>query len=180
MSSAAPDRPAQAGTLLDPLTGEVIAISAGLDELAAFRDRLGELKRTIDATLVDLDAEVTARLDLDNTRSARAGVWELVTEAPLTTVWDTPRLGLALEALVAAGKITRPAAEAALEAQPIVYKPRARELAKLLAHADPDVVEAVEACRRAEPRYRRRVTVKRIAPPQRRLSGAQTPQEGTP
>jgi len=151
--------------LPNPLTGEVLevdlATNAGRAEL---RDWLGDLKRQIDATLADLDLELVAELDRDNVRSGTFGGWHVETEAALATVWDVPRLGLALEALVAAGKLTRGAAEAALEPQPPpAPKARARELAKLLGHVDPDVVDAVEACRHAEPRARRRVTVKRAA-----------------
>jgi hypothetical protein len=166
--------------LMDPSTGEVLNLGTlelgrwTPDELAALRDRLGDVKRMIDAVLADVDSELTAELDRENTRTGRFGDWEVVTEAPLETVWDVPELGLVLEALVQAGKITRRAAEAALETQPPpAPKPRARELAKLLGHTDADVIAAVDACRRAEPRRRRRVTVKRTLPAQRRLSSAQ-------
>ena len=168
--------------LPNPLTGEVLIIDLATPAgLAQFRDWLGDLKRQIDATLVDVDAQITAGLDRDNVRSGRLGDWEVVTEAPLETVWDVAALTLALEALVTAGRLTRAAAAAALEQpKPPPPKPRARELAKLLGHADPDVVDAIDACRRAQPRKRRRVTVKRTAPAQRRMSGAQGPQEGKP
>ena len=169
------------GFALDPITGEVLELGLRDSEhLAEFRDRLGELKRVIDATLVEVDSELTNRLDVDNRRSSRFGPWEVKTEAPLATVWDVGHLGLELEALVQAGKLSRAAANAALVPQPRpAPKPSAAELKKLLAHADPDVVDAVEACRHAEPRPRRRVTVKQTAPAQRRLSRAQGPQEGT-
>lgn len=173
MTDVPATRPA---ALLDPVTGELLELERPA-ELAAFRDRLGDLKRMIDSTLSDVDELITARLDLENTRSGRYGDWDVVTEAPLETVWDVPRLGVALEALVQAGRITRNAAGAALE--PVTtYKPRAKELAKLLAHADAEVIAAVDACRHAEPRSRRRVTVKRAGPAQRRLRGAQGPAGG--
>ena len=169
------------GSVLHPLTGEVWELSLrDLDELAELRDRLGDLRRMIDATNVELDREMSARLDRDNVRSSKVGDWELKTEAPFETVWNVPELGLALEALVRADKITRKAAEAALVPQPPPPpKPATRELKKLLGHADPAVVEAVERCRHAETRERRRVTVKRTAPAQGRLSDAQGPQEVT-
>jgi hypothetical protein len=175
-----------APALIDTNSGELLELE-GLelahwqpDELAALRDRLGDAKRAIDAALVDVDAQLTAELDRANMRSGRFGDWDVETEAPLVTVWDKPRLGVVLEALWRAGKITRAAATAALEPQPVEYKPRARELAKLLAHADADVIAAVDACRHAEQRHRRRVTVKRATSPQRRLRGAPEPVEGTP
>ena len=168
------------GFALDPVSGEVVELGLRDSEhLAEFRDRLGELKRVIDATLVEVDSELTTRLDLDNRRSSRFGGFEVKTEAPLATVWDVGHLGLELEALVQAGKLSRAAAAAALkQPEPEPPKPVAAELKKLLAHADPDVVDAVEACRHAVPRQRRRVTVKQTAPAQRRLSRAQGPQEG--
>ena len=179
MTDSGPAPAPPPGHALDPVSGEAIELASyGLDELAQFRDRLGDLKRAIDSTLVAIDAEVSTRLDHENVRSAKAGDWELVTEAPLETVWNVHELGLALESLVAAGRIGKRAAAAALEAQPVEYKARARELKKLLGHADPVVVETIDACRHAEPRQRRRVTVTRTAPAQRRLSGAQGPQEG--
>jgi hypothetical protein len=184
MSSPAP-APAGPSALIDTRTGEVLNLDT-LElahwqpaELAGLRDRLGEVKRMIDATLVDVDSELVAELDRANTRTGRFGDWEVETEAPLVTVWDKPRLGIALEALKAAGKITPAAAAAALEAQPVEFKPRARELNKLLGHADAEVIAAVDACRHAEPRNRRRVTVRRATSAKRRLKGAHEPQEGT-
>lgn len=176
------DEPAPpAVTLVDPVTAEVVDVSLrDTDELAEWRDRLGDYKRRIDELLVGLDAEITARLDHDNTRSGKFGDYEVKTEAPLETVWDIARLGIALEALVRGGCLTRKAAEAALVPQPPPpSKPSARELKKLLAHADPAVVEAIDACRHAQPRPRRRVTVNRTAQAQRRLSAVQGPQEVT-
>jgi hypothetical protein len=159
-------------TLPNPLTGEVLVVDvstpAGLAEL---RDWLGDLKRQIDATLADVDADLCAHLDRENARSAGYGQWHVETQPALETVWDVPALGLALEGLVAAGALTRAAAEAALERQPPpAPKPRARELGKLLGHSNPAVVDAIDACRRAQPRARRRVTVSRTAN-QPRLQG---------
>jgi len=177
MSDAAPVtlRP-----VLDPVSGEVVELGvAETERLAEFRDFLGDCKRRIDEVLVEVDAEVTRRLDADNVRSSKAGGFEVKTEAPYVTTWDTARLGVALEALVVAGKLTRKAATAALVPQPPPPpKPNAAELKKLLAHVDAEVVEAIDACRSAETRQRRRVTVKRTAPAQGRLSAAQGPQEG--
>ena len=179
MSDRLPAAP-PASSVYDPVTGEVWELSLrDLDELAEFRDRLGDLRRLIDATNAEIDAEVSARLDRDNVRSAKVGDWELKTEAPYVPTWDIPRLSLALEALVAADKITRKAAAAALVPQPPPPpKPAARELNKLLGHADADVVDAIEACRSAEPRTRRRVTVNRTAQAQGRLRAAQGPRKG--
>jgi hypothetical protein len=177
--------PANLPALVDTGTGEVLDLERlelgrwQPDELAALRDRLGETKRRIDAALAAVDVELVAELDRANARSGRFGNYSVEAEAPLTTVWDIPTLGVALEALVQAGRLTRAAAAAALEAQPVEYKPRARELSKLLGHADPEIVAAVDACRHAEARRRRRVTVRPAAPAQRALRGAHEPQEGT-
>ena len=176
MSELAP----QARAVLDPVSGEVVELDAATERLAEFRDWLGDVKRRIDEALVEVDREITARLDADNRRSDKVGAFKVETEAPYVAVWDIARLGVALEALVQAGKLTRSAAEAALEPQPPPPpKARAAELKKLLAHVDPEVVEAIERCRHAETRQRRRVTVTRTAPAQGRISDAQGPQEGT-
>jgi hypothetical protein len=164
---------------LHPVTGEVLDLEhAQPAELAAFRDALSDLKRLIDSTLVDVDAELARHLDPANARSSRFGDWTVEIDAPLETVWDAAELGLVLEALVQADRITRKAAEAALE--PVVtHKPRYRELKKLLEHADAEVRAAVELCRSTNPRRRRRVTVRRAAPAQRRLTPRSDAQETT-
>lgn len=171
--------------LIDTSSGEVLDLGTldvarwAPDELAALRDRLADLERLIAAAKAEIDVELAAELDRANVGSGRFGDFEVSVPAAFETVWDISRLGVALEALVQAGKITRAAAAAALEAQPVEYKPRAAKLKKLLGHPDPDVVDAIEACRRAEPRRRRYATVKRAASPLRALRGAHEPVEGT-
>ena len=156
MSDGLPPVP-PAGFALDPVNGEVIELGLrDAEHLAEFRDRLGELKRRIDATLVEVDRELTERLDHENTRSGKFGGWEVVTEAPLATVWDVPALSLALEALVAADRLSRPAAAAALEQPP----PPGTETAGPRAH---------EAARARRPRGRRR---DRGVPPRRTTAAA--------
>lgn len=169
MSEAQGGTPATRPADAHPITGEILDLALrDLDELAALRDELGELKRVIDSTLAGVDLEVTARLDHENTRSARIGEWELTTEAPDEDVWDAGELGIVLEALVQAGRLSRRAAEAALE--PVTtFKPRARELAKLLRAPSEDVREAIALCRVTRPRARRRVTVRRAPHAQRRV-----------
>ena len=165
-------------SIAHPFTGEVIDLGDVHETtLAEWRDGLGERRRWIDEVNAQIDRELTDRLDHENRRSAKFGDWEVETQAPFETSWDVASLGLELEALVQAGTLTRNAAEAALKPT-TTYKPVARELKKLLDHADPEVRDAVARCRHSEPRRRRRVTVKRTLP-ERRLSAAGGPQEAT-
>jgi hypothetical protein len=146
---------------LDPISGEVVELAErDTADLAAWRDRLLELKRVVDNAAVELDREMTKRLDMDNCRSVEVGDWRIETQSPVSVEWDAARLGIALEALVAQGRLTKAAALEALE-KVVTWKPSARRLEQLRRHADSVVREAVEGCRTESVRERRRVTVKR-------------------
>ena len=97
-------------------------------------------------------------MDTENARTITAGQYTLKTTAPERTTWDPVSLGIMLEALVNENRISRAAANKALQ-QIVSYKPIAVELKKLAAHADPEVRNAIQTCRTVQPDRRRRVTV---------------------
>ena len=144
--------------LLHPITGEVLGPAAPLSSLAHARWELIDLKRQIDAFTRDLDDEIARRADFEGTGTLHAGIYTLTVPKPTKTGWDEHELGIALEALVNDGRISRAKAQRALE-KVVTYKPKPVELNQLLTHADPEVAQTIAACQH-DVEQNRRVSVK--------------------
>jgi hypothetical protein len=141
-----------------PFTGEAVDLDAPTETLGRYRLELVDLRHRLDEFAATIDEELVHRMDQENARTLQAGPYTLKTTAPETTRWDVPALGLILEALANENRISRRAVTSALE-QVVTYKPVATELRKLATHADPEVRNAIQACRTITPDRRRRVTV---------------------
>lgn len=117
------------GLVIIPPTGEVVALDAPTDELAAAI----ALVQTLEADLKDarslLRDELIRRLDHENRRSAQIGAWLLEADAP-SKAYDPSELAELLAELVDAGKISQAAMDAALKRE-VSWKPVKRELSKL-------------------------------------------------
>jgi len=149
--------------IVHPGTGEVLDLAtAPTDQIADWRLELVEAKRSLDSLAEDLDLELGRRIDLEAVRTVHIAGYDLTIDAPTFAEYDLPRLGIALEALVEDGRISRAAAERAIKVE-VKRSAVQRELNRLLAHADPEVRDAVAATRSEVERTRRRVTVKRAA-----------------
>lgn len=147
--------------LIVPGTGELVSLDAPTDTLADAYDRVADLERQLRDARGALRGELLARMDRELVRKHQAGDFELECEAPDQRDYDPDELAPVLATLVADEKISQRAMDAALE-RAVSFKPRKRELAKLL--ASPQLTDAdraaVEAC--AHPRTReRRLTVRR-------------------
>lgn len=143
-----------------PVTGEVLDLAGPTDELVDWRVRTVEIRRQLEALASDLDMELARRIDFESAgRTARVGDYQIEVQAPTTTEWDVPRLGIALEALVADARISPAVAEKAFRVT-VTRAPAAAHLKKLLGHADPEVRESIARCRETVERRRRRVDVR--------------------
>lgn len=132
----------ESAELVHPLYGDVLDVAnEATDSLAGIRSQVVEDKRSLDQYAFHLDAELTGRLDAENTRSAEVGQWRIETKAPQVTKYPADALSAALDALIAAGKLSESVKDRCLVPQP--PKPDLREVNKLLRHADEDVRNAV-------------------------------------
>lgn len=146
-------------TVVNPASGEVIALSDATDLLAAERHRVVELKKALDQYAAAIDEELVRRLDLENTRSAEVGGYRIETKAPTTTTFDPVRLAVAIHDLIAEGKLGESVVERVFIPQP--EKINKAEVNKLLKHADPVVRDWIARVGE-ETEQRRTVTVKEV------------------
>lgn len=151
-------------TAVHPATGEIVSLDVEhggtTDALAAHRHAVVQLKRALDDFASVLDAELTARLDRANTRSASVGPWMLEGKAPSTTEYPVPALEEALDLLIFDGRLDEDVkARVLVEQPPPPPKVDRREVNKLLRHTDPDVVALIRDVGVEQPQ-RRTVTVK--------------------
>lgn len=146
---------------LIPLSGEAVALDAPTADLAAFFDKLAEVKREVRQAEDLLKQELASRLDKDNRRKDMFGEYEVEVSAPNPTEFDVEHLERVLTVLVKEGKLSEEAARSALE--PVrVLKPRKRELDKLLKSPALTPFDQNILAECAKPTGRpRRVTVKR-------------------
>lgn len=146
-----------------PQTAELLDLTAApTDQIADWRMRTIEIRHQLEALASDLNQELARRIDFESAnRTVRVGGFELTVQAPTETEWDLGRLGIALEALVADGRIARPVADKAIEKK-VTYKPVPAHLKKLLAHADPEVRESIARCQSTVENKRRRVEVRLV------------------
>lgn len=147
-------------TVINPATGELLDLvpATPLERLAEARDAVKTRVSELYEIAHLLDEEIARRADHEGTGTLHAAGYTLTVPKPTKTAWDAHELGLALEALVNEGRISRGKAQRALETV-VTFKPVAKELNQLLAHADQVVRESVEVCQRVVEQDRR-VTVK--------------------
>lgn len=143
---------------VNPATGEAVDLKRdATDLLAAERRRVTELRDELSRYAAFIDAELTARLDKENTRSAEVGGYRIETKAPTTLTFEPGALATAVLDLVAEGLLGESVVEKVLNPQP--DKINRREVDKLLRHADKRVREHVAAAG-TEEEQRRSVSVK--------------------
>lgn len=150
------------GAVANPATGEVIDLSGPTDLLAEYLDDLRNLDRELRVVKDRIAAEITARLDVENRRSAEVGGWVVETQAP--TVWETDALHLLDGLLNLAALDDAPlSADAAQQAVRVVesLKVDRRKLKSLRNHPDERVRGVVAEFDREVPNPARRVSVKR-------------------
>lgn len=146
--------------LVHPATGEVLALDGPTDELARARRELIDLKAELDAAATHIDAELAARLDKANTRTAEVGRWRLKVNAPsseevnvgglIDGIRELGALDVLDDVVVLSKLITYPPAPAP--------KVNRAELGKLKRHPDERVRALVARVTSASPTPRR-VTV---------------------
>jgi hypothetical protein len=146
--------------LLDPATGETLALDAPTERLAQWLDETRDLEQRIRSAKRVAYDELLRRMDARASWTVREGGYELTAPSPGRVEYDPAALYEALHDCVAAGMIEEGAAEAALEAV-VTYKPKARGIQALLKLGGP-VRDAINAC--AHPvEAPRNVRVKRSA-----------------
>lgn len=145
-------------TVLVPHTGELLALDATTDDLAAAIAQIRDHEAQTAEARRQLEDELLRRLDHENRRSADVGGWHLQADPPNRTDWDTEQLAIALAGLELAGVISPAAAEAALPRK-VERRPDKRELTKLLNLLDDEHAQALREAQRPSAR-RRRLTVK--------------------
>jgi hypothetical protein len=155
---------------LERLPAEVVA-----EALLALDERVKQLRETRKT----LDAELARRLDLRGRDRLAVGDFELHRKARNESVWDADELELVLERLVEQGVLDPREVVGVITRPPRVSKSAA---AKLVARVAARERRELEDCRTWK-RSVSGVEVVRAIPllpehEQRRLSGAQTPQEG--
>lgn len=145
-------------TVTNPATGTTLDLTtAEWPELARMRAGIIEIGHRMDELSTMLDSEMARRLDLDNSRSVRAGGYELKVNAPQRDAWDVPLLMRILTELVNEGLLAKAAAQRAIKSE-TTHKPVAIEVKKLLTHEDPQVRERIERAH-STVTTKRRVTV---------------------
>ena len=146
---------------VDPLSGELVDLAAQTTtDLAEARDRVREVRDRVSSWARSLDEEITARLDFENTRSARVGEWEVKTTAPTVRETDVEALRAKLWDLVCEGVLSEAAVDSAFE-EVVTVKVKRAGLNRLHKHADERVRELVALHDREVPNPARRVTVTR-------------------
>jgi hypothetical protein len=142
-----------------PTTGEVLDLeTATTTDVALELERVDDVIGQLDEARADLKAELIARLDRSNRRSAEVGDWRLETNAPTSEQYDVDALARNLEPLVGDGKLDArrsPTSSNTPEAEatgvPTVDK---RALNTLKRHPDPRVVRAIAQARTIVPNRR--------------------------
>jgi hypothetical protein len=145
-------------TVTNPVTGDTLDLdTAEWSDLARIRAGIIELGHRMAELSTMLDSELARRLDLTNKRSITVDGFDLTVNAPFRDEWDVPLLMRKLTECVAAGLLTKDAAQRAVKTE-TTYKPVARELSKLLKHDNPAVRDRIAEAVTAAP-TKRRVTV---------------------
>lgn len=135
-----------------PPTGEVVALDAPTDELAAAIALVQTLEADLKDARASLRDELIRRLDHENRRSAQVGSWLLEADAP-PKAYDPGELAEFLAGLVAEGKISQAAMDACLKRE-VSWKPMKRELSKLAGTLDPQDAIRLQALDRPTGRAR--------------------------
>lgn len=122
----------QLPAVLNPITGEVVALDAPTDHLGEWLDNVRDFEGAIREQKAAVTAELLRRMDNEATWTVHAGPFKLTGRSPEPeTVYDAARLRAVLEQLVADDLISERAMNEACE--PIVeLKPRKAGIAKLL------------------------------------------------
>ena len=147
--------PSAHNTVTNPVTGDTLDLAtAEWPDLARIRAGIIELGHRTAELSGMLDSEMAARLDHANQRSITVGGYDLKVNAPMRDEWNVPLLMRKLTECVAAGLLTKDAAQRAVKSE-TTHKPVARELTKLLKHDDPRVRDRISEAVTTVPTKRR-------------------------
>lgn len=147
--------------VVDPISGELVALTAPTDQLADVIDSIRQVEERFKSEKRAIGDELIRRMDAEATWTHRAGGYKITAPSPKPKdEWDGERLHAVLVEYVEADVISVRAAGEAVE-QETVYKPRVAGINKLLKLGG-DLAEAILACRTQVPPDRRvRVTPER-------------------
>jgi hypothetical protein len=146
--------------LRDPIDGRELDGSATAEDLVMYRAHLAWIKRAVGDAQNECDRRLIRKMDTNALWTVHVG--RISASAPseglaFAEVVDDAALFTALEALVAEGEITREAADAAIEVEPVTYKVKAKGLKAL--RRRPTIDAALAHCF-TEAERDRRVTLK--------------------
>jgi hypothetical protein len=148
--------------VLNPITGEVVALSDPADRLAGFVEDVRDLEARLRFAKQAVAEEMHRRFDRERKWSLTEGDFKLSGESDAEKwEWDAEALDRVLDRLVQIGKITPAAAEAAVETS-VSYKVKAQGLNAL--RKSPELAPLIEACGRVVPldERRRKLSVSRV------------------
>lgn len=150
--------PEPAAIVGNPATGEIIDLSGPTDQLAKTLSEVRILEQQLRVFKDHVAREITARLDVENTRSATVGGWKVTATAPVVWETDLEPLREKLVALVGDGVLSMRAVEDAVE-RVVGYKAHRKGLKMLRTHPDARVREVVAEHDREVANAQRRVSV---------------------
>lgn len=141
-----------------PMTGEVLDLeNATTTDVALELERVDDYIGQLDEARAELKAELIARLDRSNRRSAEVGPWRLETNAPTSEQYDVAALLGNLKPLLLAGELDVSALDGLVrtpDPKPPAPTVDRRALNTLKRHSDPRVVRAIAQARTIVPNRR--------------------------
>jgi hypothetical protein len=106
------------GSVLIPVTGQVVALDAPMELLAVAMDEMGELERDLRSAKREITEELARRLDHEGRRSMDRDGVHVEINAPTERDWNLPELQGVLRDLVAEGTISQAKADACIKWEP--------------------------------------------------------------